>query len=101
MKDRLLAELLTVHHFWLTPLFYGIWSKKLDGTTTWATTSTWLPEISASGQHAQCGKDYQIMHAWFQALKRLQKQMSRVRNRRLPVWILKFILASAAKEIRI
>lgn len=28
-EDRLLAELLTVHHFWLTPLFYGIWSKKL------------------------------------------------------------------------
>ncbi len=60
-EDRLLAELLTVHHFSLTPLFYGIWSKNLCmHHDIGHHVHMAARDISASGQHAQCGKDYQI-----------------------------------------
>ncbi len=45
-EDRLLAELLTVHHFLAdTSILWHMEQKTYACTTTWATTSTWLPEI--------------------------------------------------------
>ena len=45
-EDRLLAELLTVHHFLAdTSILWYMEQKTYACSTTWATTSTWLPDI--------------------------------------------------------
>ncbi len=61
-EDRLLAELLTVHHFLAdTSILWTYGAKNLCMHHDMGHhVHMAARDISASGQHAQCGKDYQI-----------------------------------------
>ncbi|YBC44799.1 hypothetical protein NHH36_25545 (plasmid) [Klebsiella pneumoniae] len=70
-EDRLLAELLTVHHFLAdTSILWHMEQKTYACTTTWATTSTWLPEIyQRQASPPNVVKIIKFMHARFPGLK--------------------------------
>ncbi|MGU7533675.1 hypothetical protein [Klebsiella pneumoniae] len=70
-EDRLLAELLTVHHFLAdTSILWHMEQKTYACTTTWATTSTWLPEIyQRQASTPNVVKIIKFMHARFPGLK--------------------------------
>jgi hypothetical protein len=60
-EDRFLAELLTVHHFLSDPSILWHMEKQVYASTTlWASTSAWLPDISAQSQYARRGKDHPV-----------------------------------------
>ncbi|MCP6204565.1 hypothetical protein NL465_27965, partial [Klebsiella pneumoniae] len=70
-EDRLLAELLTVHHFLAdTSILWHMEQKTYACTTTWATTSAWLPEIyQRQASTPNVVKIIKFMHARFPGLK--------------------------------
>lgn len=77
-EDRLLAELLTVHHFLAdTSILWHMEQKTYACTTTWATTSTWLPEIyQRQASTPNVVKIIKFMHARFPGLKTVAETMS-------------------------
>ena len=70
-EDRLLAELLTVHHFLAdTSILWYMEQKTYACSTTWATTSTWLPDIyQRQASTPNVVKIIKFMHARFPGLK--------------------------------
>jgi hypothetical protein len=70
-EDRLLAELLTVYHFLADPSILWHMEKKVyASSTTWATTSPWLPDIyQRQASTPNVVKIIKFMHAQFPGLK--------------------------------
>ncbi len=102
MENRLLAELLTVHHLLAdASILWHMEQKNLCMHHDMGHRVHMAADVSASGQHAQCGKGSRIYcRPVLQALKRLRNKSAGLRTGAYQCGFWNSLLAGAA-EIRI